>query len=172
MDNSVLKGLLAPLMFSLAAQEAPSTVSNLERLAVRAALDRTVGSARVGLRIVIDPMIVRSNDAPGYRSVAVRDSSRNSYLTRAFQARSLPRDSVVTCNPRPCQIRDADVLVTLSEPTITGDSATVTVTTQTPAHRMHNVGLLTEVQYRTINVRFAKRGASWQVVGFDDLGMS
>ncbi|MFL5615283.1 MAG: hypothetical protein ACJ796_16570 [Gemmatimonadaceae bacterium] len=144
----------------------------LERLAVRAALDHSFGSTKAGLRIVIDPMIVHANDAPGNRDSTLRESSRNAYLAQAFRARSLPRDSVLACNPRPCKLRDADVLVTLSEPAILGDKATVTVTTLRPVHLTSPRQVPIETQYQTINVRFEKRGASWQVVGFDDLGMS
>lgn len=174
MSYSMLKCILAFVVFSrtVGAQEAASTVSTLERLAVRAALDHSLGSAQPGLRIVIDPMIVRANVAPGDRDSTLRESSRNSYLTQAFRARSLPRDSVLVCNPRPCKMRDVDVLVTLSEPAIVGDMATITVTTVRPVHLTSHREIPIETQYQTINVRFEKHGASWQVVGFDDLGMS
>jgi hypothetical protein len=69
-------------------------------------------------------------------------------------------------------MHDADVLVTLSEPAIVGDKATVTVTTVLPVHGTSDRRVPITTYYKTTNVRLEKRGASWQVVGLDDLGMS
>jgi hypothetical protein len=176
MINSVANGVLALLVCSriVGAQGGVSRASVLEHLAVGAALDRARIPVAPGLRIVIDPMIVKANQAPpSNRGSAARDSSRNRYLTEAFHARSLPMDAVVDCSARPCKMHDADVLVTLSEPVIVGDTAaTVTVTTLVPVHGTSPRRLPITTQYTTINVRFEMRGASWQVVGVEDLGMS
>jgi hypothetical protein len=176
MINSVLTGVVALLLCSrvLGAQEqGPSTASVLQRLAVRAALEHAGEAVTPGLRIVIDPMIVKANQAPpSHRGSTARESSRNRYLTEAFHAKSLPDDSVFDCSARPCKMHDADVLVTLSEPAIVGDTATVTVTTLVPVNGASHRRVPITTQYRTTNVRLEKRGASWHVVGLDDLGMS
>ncbi|HEY2854536.1 MAG TPA: hypothetical protein VGJ18_16890 [Gemmatimonadaceae bacterium] len=175
MINSMLKSLLALLVCAriVSAQEGVGTASVLERLAVRAALEHAGAWVTPGLRVVIDPMIVEANQAPPtYRGSRTRDSSRNRYLTEAFHASSLRHDSVVDCSARPCRMHDADVLVTLSEPAIVGDKATVTVTTVLPVHGTSDRRVPITTYYKTTNVRLEKRGASWQVVGLDDLGMS
>ena len=154
------------------AQQGVSTVSSLEHLTVDTALKRAVRRPTPALRIVIDPMIVRANQAPGYRDSTLRESRRNQYLVESFHARSLPRDSVFDCSSRPCTMRNADVLVTLSEPAIAGDKATVTVTTSVPVHGSSSRQLPITMQYRTVIVHLERRGAAWQVVSLDDLGMS
>lgn len=175
MINSMLKCLLALLVCSgiAAAQQGPSTASALERLAVRAALEHAGISATPGLRIVIDPMIVQANQAPpSYRGSSVRESSRNRSLTEAFHARSLPRDSVFDCSSQPCKMHDADVLVTLSDPAIGGDTATVSVTTFIRVNVASHRRVPITTQYRTTKVRFERSGTSWQVVRFEELGVS
>ena len=149
-----------------------STVSSLERLAADTAIKRAVRKVTPDLRVVIDPMIVRANEAPSYHDSASREPSRTRYLAEAFHGRSLPRDSVIICRAHVCRMRDADVLVTLSEPAIVGDQATVTVTTMVPVLGASTRQVPIETQYRTVIVHLARRGAGWQVVGVDDLGMS
>lgn len=174
MTVSILKSLLALLLFAgvSGAQQGVRTVSSLERLAVDTAVKRAVRTMTPGLRIVIDPMIVRANQAPGYRDSTLREPSRNQYLVESFHARTLPRDSVFDCSSRPCTMRNADVLVTLSEPAIVGDKATVTVTTSVPVHGSSSRQLPITMQYRTVIVHLEKSGAAWRVVSLDDLGIS
>ena len=166
MFSRMMSGTLALLVClrSAAGQEGASTISLLERLAAHAAVERSLGSVAPKLRIVIDPMIVHANEAPGGRDSTLRDVTRNAYLTQALQARTAPRDSVIDCTVRPCTLRDADVLVTLAEPVIVGAQAKVTVTTVQQTQR--------GPQYKTVNVRFVRQGSAWKVVGFEDLGIS
>jgi hypothetical protein len=147
-------------------QESAGEISTLERLAVRAAVERHVGSLSQSHRVAIDPMIVYADEAPGDRNVSRRDVSRHAALTQELQARTLPRDSVIDCHARPCQLREIDVYATLAEPVITGSTAKVTVTTllQTNTRR--------GMQYVTVNVLFEKQGATWKVSGFEQLGIS
>lgn len=146
------------------AQESSGVVVSLERLALRAAIDRAVGQTAPGFRIVIDPMIVHANEAPGGRDSVTRDRPRNSELVRGFSASTLARKSVIDCTVRPCKLRNADLFVTLSQPSIRGDSAKVTVTTVQQTKR--------GVQYKTVNVLLKKLGNEWQVARFEDLGIS
>jgi hypothetical protein len=147
-------------------QETAGAISTLERLAVRAAVERHVGSLTPGHRVAIDPMVVYADEAPGDRNVGRRDASRHAALTKELGARTLPRDSVIDCSSRPCQLREIDVYATLAEPVITGSTAKVTVTTllQTNTRR--------GMQYVTVNVLFEKQGTTWKVAGFEQLGVS
>jgi hypothetical protein len=140
-----------------------SAISTIERLAVREALSLS-SRLPASPRVVIDPMIVHPNEAPGSRDSVRREDRRNSTLIQAFGARSLPRASVVDCSSRPCTLRDADILVTLSEPAIQGMRASITVTTLRVTPR--------GTQYRTVNILFEKRAGVWEVVGRQELGMS
>jgi hypothetical protein len=166
MTAAILGFLVCPA--SLFAQEGRSTIAILESLAATAALERAVGSVTPNLRIVIDPMIVRANEAPGGRDSIPREATRNGNLAQAFGARVASRSSVIDCRARPCSLRDADVLVTLSQPqTVRGDAkvdAKVTVTTVQQTKR--------GTQYKTVNVLMKKSGSGWTVVGFEDLGIS
>jgi hypothetical protein len=119
---------------------------------------------RPNVRIVIDPVIVYANEAPGGRDSTIRDAGRSAYLTQALGARAERRSSVSDCSAGPCVLRGADVLVTLAQPAISGDDARVTVTTV----RQTNRG----IQYMTVDVVMKRRGNLWQVLGFEDLGIS
>jgi hypothetical protein len=141
-----------------------STASRLERIALRAAVERAIGSAPSHLRIVIDPTIVYANEAPGGRDSVARSAERNDSLARSFGARIQARSSVLDCSAHPCELLDADVLVSLSEPQIVGNDAKVTVTTVQRLKR--------GTQYKTVNVILRGSGRTWKVVGFEDLGMS
>lgn len=147
--------------------QAPSVDETLlERLALQAAIDRAEWlKIRPGVsRIVIDPMIVRANEAPGARDSVERSPLSHAALVAFFQGRSAPRLSVIDCNRRPCRLRDADLLVMLAKPSIQDTKASVTVTLTYPGRRHHD--------YETVNVLFERQGAAWKVVGFQQLGIS
>jgi hypothetical protein len=165
MSGRMIKSLFALLLCSrtLVGQQSANTTSIVERLAVQAALERAHLTSQ-NLRIVIDPMIAYANVAPGYRDSTLRDAERNTYLTKSFRARSGQRKDVIACRAHACTLRDADVLVTLSQPMINGPNAQATVTT------LQRTGRGTA--YTTVNVHLERRSADWKVVSFDDLGMS
>lgn len=151
----------------LAAQDPAPTINVLERLAMGAALDRSAGPLRPHLRIVLDPMIVHANAAPGARDSIRRDAGRNAYLAQSFGARLEDRSSVVVCDEG-CRLRDADVFVTLAHPEVRGADARVTVTILRPTKR----GVQPRVYYYTVNVLLRRQGSDWRVVGFKTLGIS
>lgn len=165
----VTLGILGLLVSSrnLAAQDPPATISILERLTMGAALERSVGPLGPHLRIVLDPMIVHANEAPGHRDSTRRDATRNTYLAQTFGARVQDRSSVIMCDEG-CRLRDADVFVTLSYPEVTGPDAKVTVTMLRPTKR----GVQDRVYYHTVNVLLRRQGSGWRVVGFKTLGIS
>lgn len=171
MLSRVTCALIALTAFSqiLKAQENKNTASTLERLAARAAVERALGGKLAGVRIVVNPIIVRANEAPGGTDSTSRDSDRNGSLVAALGARSLPRASVVECPARgSCWLNNADLFVTLAQPTISGEEATVTVTTL----QRTKAGTPNKTQYKTVNVLLKRTGAKWEVVGFKDLGIS
>lgn len=145
-------------------QEGAGTVTVLERLALRIAVERAVGVIKPGSRIVIDPMIVSSGDAPGARTASRRDDRRNDALSAEVGGRVLSGEAVLDCTVRPCSLRDADVFVSLSAPVMVGNRGTVSVTTLQRARR----GL----HYRTISVEMVRQGSAWKVVGVTELGVS
>lgn len=164
----VLYALLACVFCSqLASAQQSGGSAAIERLAARAALERAVGAVTPQLRIVIDPMIVHANEAPGGRDSVARSTGRNRDIAHSLRARSAVRSSVMDCGAQQCVLRDADVFVSLSEPWITGDNAKVTVTT---VQRLK--ALRRKIQYQTVNVIMKRRGNTWQVVGFEELGIS
>jgi hypothetical protein len=165
MITRVVSGVVAVFCLAHGApgQEAQNTMAELERLAVKAALEGP-GEIKPNSRIVIDPMIVRANEAPGGRDSTLREAGRNAKLAQAVGGRAIARNSAMDCSTRPCKLRDADVIVMLSNPALAGEEAQVTVTTLRQAsNRMH---------YRTVNVRLAKKDGAWRVVGLVELGVS
>lgn len=165
----VTLGILGLLVSSqnLSAQNPPATINVLERLAMGAALERAVGPLGPHLRVVLDPMIVHANEAPGGRDSTRRDARRNAYLTQTFRARLQDRSSAIICD-RGCRLRDADVFVTLAYPEVKGPDAKVTVTMLRTTKRAEGY----RAYYQTVNVLLRRQGAGWRVVGFKTLGIS
>lgn len=116
-------------------QEMAGAVSVLERLALRVAIERAVGVIKPSLRIVVDPMMVSSGEAPGGRTTNRRDDQRNDALIAEVGGRVLPAEAVLDCTVKPCRLRDADVFVSLSAPVIEGTKGTLSVTTLPLARR-------------------------------------
>lgn len=146
------------------AQEPPETAGSLERTAARAAVERIV-NLKPGMQVAVDPMIVRANDAPGGRDSIARPVGRQRALEQALGARALARRDVIDCSARSCRLNGAEVYASVAEPSVHGDHATVTVTVlrKFTSERF---------QYRTVNVLLQRNGRRWEVVGFEELGMS
>lgn len=151
------------------AQPPASVASEIERIAVTAAVERAGLRGGGAHRVVIDPMTVHPDEAPGFRDKARRDSTRQESLRHAFGAASRRRMEVIGCEQPPC-LPDIDVLVTLSDPRITGDSATVTVTTL--RYRPHARSNRTRTQYITTGFVLRRESGRWTIVKIRDLGVS
>lgn len=165
----ISNGLLATVMLLAlshvsAAQQRRVAAPSIESVAARAAIEQFIGPIRPGTRVVIDPMLVHPNEAPGGRAIAQRRANATDQLAAHLAGRSMSRDSVIDCRERPCQLRRADVFVMMSPPQQSGDSAVVTVTTMRQAKR----GL----QYRTVNVTAVLRQGAWRVARIEELGIS
>lgn len=166
---AVIAALVVALPQLLIAQLPPDALSTIERLAVRAGVDNALrlrGDGKLARRIVIDPMMVPAGQAPPGRGTKTRDPARQAYLLRSFGARSELPQSVIDCSSRPCKLRDADMLVSLSEPQVAGDEASVTVTA------LQQVGGRTGTFYVTVNVVLQRERSGWKVVRLDELGIS
>jgi hypothetical protein len=141
----------------------------IERIAIEAAVHRAGLTSGGPLRIVIDPMMVFPNEAPGYRKYASRDSLRQDHLLRVFGASSRRSMELIDCKEAPC-LRDIDVLVTLSDPHVDRDSASVTVTTQ--RYLGDELPRLRRRQYITTTFILQKESGQWRIARIVDLGVS
>lgn len=165
---SILPTMISLLAAMLAAgsiqgQPPEPTETLIERVAITSALAeaKLLGT---GARIVISPSSVDPNDAPGTVPTASRSAERNSRLRGFLGAAMRPRTDVVACLGRKCEIRNADAFVAMSEPTITGDSAAITVTLE----RMGSKRL----SYVTNRVYLERVNGVWQVKRTVQLGIS
>lgn len=166
MSLLMLREVLAAALLSgfIGAQE-PSTVSTLERLAAKAAMERLPSPKTGVLKIGVDRMIVHSDEAPGGRDSVRRADDRMQALAQGLNATVVSRGDVLVCADKTCMLRGVDVLVSVSEPTVKGNRATVTVTTVVQ-------GRPRRVQYQTLNVIFERRAGEWRLVKFEELGIS
>lgn len=151
------------------AQHAESAVPAVELLAAKAAVQRSLGAVTPGLRVVVHSAIVRAGQAPGVTDSTERSAQRNAQLARGLGAKLGRWSGVVDCSSRTCELRGADLLLTLSQPVINGKNAKVTVTTVQPVTHPR---AMNRIQYKTVNVLLKWRGSAWQVIGFEDLGIS
>jgi hypothetical protein len=141
-----------------------SDVFRVEQIAIRAALDSSRGPHFSQPRITINPAIVLGGHAPGGTVVSRRDRRRSEFLAFEVKGKVLPRDSVVRCQNRQCELRDTDLYVTLSEPAISGNDAVISVTTDWVARR----GL----PYETLEIHLRRENGTWRVTRVVQLGIS
>lgn len=161
-----LSGLLAAAVLSgMVGAQASSTVSTLERLAAKAAMERLPSPKKGALQIGVDRMVVHAGDAPGARDSSRRAEDRMHALAQHLNATVVSRGDVLDCTDQACMLREVDVLVSVSEPTVKGNRATVTVTTVVQ-------GSPRRVQYQTLIVIFERRAGEWRIVKFEELGIS
>lgn len=166
--SRVMSGVVALILLSSSAasgQQQRGPEASLERRAAEAAIERAVGSGWRKMSIGLDPAVVHANEAPGARDSVSRAPTRHSALATALAGRTLPRKAVIDCSTRPCQLKQVDVYVSIAAPSISGDRASVTVTTLQKTARG-------SLQYKTVNVRFSRKGNAWELSGFEDLGIS
>lgn len=113
---------------SASGQDHLSDIKVIERAAAKAAVARPTGApGETNPRVVINPLRASAGDLHPSNRGTTASPDRNSALRQALSARELPRSSVFTCGERYCQMRDADVFLTLAEPVIDGDRAQVFV---------------------------------------------
>jgi hypothetical protein len=114
-------------------------------------------------RVLIEPLFASAEDAPGYDALTsrARPAGRSRALAEAFGGRVRQVKQQGYCPS--CDIRGNDLLITLSEPIVAGDSAQVTLT----ALYEHTPGKLA---YETVRFTLARRAGSWTIVKGDQLG--
>jgi hypothetical protein len=151
----------------LFAQLPSVTLSRIEQLALRTGVDYALrGEPNRARRIAINPMMVPAGEAPPSRGTKARDSERHGVLLRSFGATSAQPQSVINCASKPCTLRDVDMLLSLSEPQVSGSEASVTVTA------LQRVDGRMGTSYVTINVFLHREGQVWRVVRVEELGIS
>jgi hypothetical protein len=134
----------------------------LERMAARAAM-QSVG-AKDAPRTILDPMLVMLDEAPGHTDMKSRDNGRNAALAGALRARVARRQDVIDCQAGQCRLRDADVVLVLSEPQASDNNARVTVTVLRNSTR--------RVYYVTMNIHLHRLNGAWKVLRIEQLGIS
>lgn len=142
-----------------------ATIMRAEQAAIRYALEGDSKPAR----IIVDPRVAVNAMAPG-RGTTLRPVWRTDSLAAFLKGTSRERDKVITCASRTsmgprCDLIDADVFVTSSEPRFDGGLATVTVT-------LERKGLRGEIYYETLNIVMANTSAGWKLMKREQLGIS
>lgn len=144
-----------------------NTSMSAEQAAVRIALD-SIHLGRPIRTVVINPLLAPMGSAPG-SGQDLRPVWRTDRLAAFLKATSRERDKVISCasatsmGPR-CDLLDADVYVTASEPRFDGGLATVTVTMEARGQR----GLF----YETLNIVLTNTSAGWKVLKVEQLGIT
>ncbi len=151
------------------AQQSVNDLSAIELAASRAMLESdpliATAAARPG-PIVISPAFAVHGTAPGVTSQALRPAARGQTLARSLQARVAPF-SEVRKRCLQCPLTGADLFLHLSNPLVTGASATVTITA---VFNTGNIHLPTA--YETVEFRLERRAGMWVVTGRKQLGIS
>lgn len=110
-------------------QDRLSDITAIERAAAEAAIRRPTGAPGETNppRVVINPLRANAGDVHPTNRGRETSAARNIALRQALSARELPRSSVFSCGERYCQMREADLFLTLADPVINGDRAHVFV---------------------------------------------
>lgn len=167
--NPLVIALLVSMSVPELSAQPETHMTQIELAAVRIAMDRAPVKGGANLIIAINPNVVRESDAPGRAEVGRRGDTRNAQLIRAFGVRSLTRGEAYACQQSTCELRAADVFISLSEPRLNGDSASISVTIEmrgAPRAKSHRQ------YYETINVRLVRATAGWTVAGVTQLGIT
>lgn len=133
----------------------------IELAAVRVVLNRSHAGS---LDVAINPRLVVEGTAPGV-AAGLRDTAKTVALVRLLGVKALPRNEVISCVQRRCEMRGAGVYLSLSEPRVDGANATVTVT-------LDAVGRPGRLYYETIHLTLIREGQGWKVVKVEQLGIS
>jgi hypothetical protein len=115
----------------------------------------------------LDPLFAVAGHAPS-ESDRMRPMGRTRELARALSASVRKYTEVSNCaSGKRCGLTGVAAYLSLSEPSIAGESATVTATIRqnTPSPRRPR-------DYETVLITLARRGAAWTVVRERQLGIS
>jgi len=151
----------------LKSQDRVAPESVVERTAVQAALAQA-GLVGSGLRIVIDPNAVDPDEAPGKTAIGLRNTGRSEYLRQSFAATVRPRVEFISCDKRGCELRNADLMISLSNPQVAGDEASISVTIE----RSGRKGLSKRLYYETNRFHLKRVGGAWKVDRVEQLGIA
>ena len=144
-----------------ALSQASEHASTVEVIGARAML------ARAGIpnkRVVVDQAFAKPDQAPGSPSayVGLRASERNQAFVRDLKA-AVGGVELRDCSK--CRVKDADVVLALSDPVILGDSASLTVTAY-----WNRAGDALDYETVRFDLRFSH--GRWEIVKATQLGVS
>jgi hypothetical protein len=135
--------------------QTPRDTAILEQLAIRPAMESSIGRPAPGRRIVLNPIMVTPGTAPAAGNKGLRDSVRSQALAAEFGGRVAERVDYAA----------GEVFVSLSIPVISGNDAHVTVTTS--RREVHGRNF-----YATYNVVMQRRRGVWVIVRLEQLGIT
>lgn len=119
--------------------------------------------------IALSPMIATPNQSPSTASVQVRPQARSEAIARAIQATIRSEADVKACQSpnQKCKLSGVSALLTLSAPSISGDSATLLaqIVQNSPSSRQ-------PTDFETVVLTLRRRGTQWAVVAERQLGIS
>lgn len=120
--------------------------------------------------VKVNPLIMSADAAPpAFRAGGVRDSSRSASIAARLSARVARPESALVCDTSGarCTLRGPSTYVSLSEPSIWGDSAQITVTAQ------YRTGSRRQPEgYETVRFTLVRSAGRWLVAKEEQLGIS
>jgi len=123
-----------------------------------------------GLPLKLNPMLMMARQAPpDLASQQPRLGALSTALSTSLNATLDEVDAVLLCpaGPRTCRLNGASVYLSMSNPTILGDTASVTVTA------LFNSGSKRQpVGYETVEFTLLRSGRIWKVLKQVQLGIS
>jgi len=120
--------------------------------------------------IALDPMFARPSESPSVSTLRERPQARSDAIARAIQATVRREADVRPACPagsRACRLSGVSALLTLSEPSISVDSATILgqIVQNSPSDRQ-------PTDFETVVLTLRRSGGQWRVVSERQLGVS
>lgn len=147
--------------------QSQSEIGDVEVAALRALL---ASGDIPGSSIAISPLFDRPGTAPGHTaSGRVRPPERSTAVGRSLRARIARMEDVIRCSVdgMNCVLEGVQTVLSLSEPSLSGERASVTVTA-----RFNTRSLRQPIAYQTIEYKLIKRYGKWTVCESSVLGVS
>jgi hypothetical protein len=118
-------------------------------------------------QLALDPSFAAQGHAPG-EGDRLRPTARTEALAKAIRADVRKYSEVSNCgSAKRCGLSGVAAVLLLSEPSITGDTATVTATMRQNTHSTRQ-----PQDYETTLITLVRRAAGWTVIREVQLGIS
>jgi hypothetical protein len=163
--------LISALLFGFTVPTTSSAQNAGDPLAIEIAAARAMLKHQYAAgSIAVNSRLGETGHAPGRTTeTRVRDASRSTAIAQAIQGSVRNESEVRACPPAAgkCRLSGVSALLTLSEPSISGDSAMVTATIiqNSPSDRQ-------PTDYETVLLTLRRSGGAWVVVAERQLGIS